>query len=363
AVMRGFDVLPLHGELPPEQQDRAVARGDRRKIIVSTNVAETSLTIDGVTVVIDAGLARQARFDPHRGINTLLIEKISRASADQRAGRAGRTAPGVCLRLWTEREHEQRAAQELPEVRRLDLSEVVLTLKASGIDDIDAFPWFEKPDPVALARAETLLTDLGALAGKRRAITDTGRRMLRFPVHPRYARMLLEADARGCVRPVALMAALTQGRSFLLRGQGGDARDDQLGDDDTSDFFRLMSAWRYAEENRYDLDACRRLGIHAQGARAVGPLFKQFLEIARREKLDTEERGLDDIAVRKCVLAGFSDQLARRLDRGTLRCDLVHGRRGTLARESVVQAAELLVAAEVSEIQGRGNTVDTLITL
>ena len=363
ATLRGFVVLPLHGELPPEQQDRAVTRADTRKIIVATNVAETSLTIEGVTVVVDTGLARVARYDPHRGINTLLIEKISRASADQRAGRAGRTAPGVCLRLWTEREHEQRAAQELPEVRRLDLSEVVLTLKASGIDDIDAFPWFEKPDPVALARAETLLTDLGALAGQRRAITDTGRRMLRFPVHPRYARMLLEADARGCVRPVALMAALTQGRSFLLRGQGGDARDDQLGDDDTSDFFRLMSAWRYAEENRYDLDACRRLGIHAQGARAVGPLFKQFLEIARREKLDTEERGLDDIAVRKCVLAGFSDQLARRLDRGTLRCDLVHGRRGTLARESVVQAAELLVAAEVSEIQGRGNTVDTLITL
>lgn len=363
ALVRGCDVLPLHGELPPEQQDRAVGRSERRKIIVSTNVAETSLTIDGVTVVVDAGLARQARFDPHRGINTLLIEKISRASADQRAGRAGRTAPGVCLRLWTEREHEQRSAQELPEVRRLDLCEVVLTLKASGIDDIAAFPWFEKPDPVALARAEALLADLGALAGRRRLITDTGRRMLRFPLHPRYARMLIEAEARGCVRPVALMAALTQGRSFLLRGQGSDARDDHLDDDNTSDFFRLMSAWRYAEDNRYDLEACRRLGIHAQGARAVGPLFKQFIDIARREGLDTEDHGLDEVAVRKCVLAGFSDQLARRLDRGTLRCDVVHGRRGTLARESVVQDAELFVAAEVSEIEGRGGAVDTLLTL
>src|SRR5215212_7501806 len=162
--LRDFVVFPLHGELPPEQQDRAVARYDARKIIVSTNVAETSLTIEGVTAVIDCGLARVARFDPHRGINTLLIEKISAASADQRAGRAGRTAPGVCVRLWTEREHGQRAPQELPEIKRLDLSEVVLTLKASGIDDVFAFPWLEKPESKALERAETLLADLGAIA-------------------------------------------------------------------------------------------------------------------------------------------------------------------------------------------------------
>jgi ATP-dependent helicase HrpB len=163
-ALRGFVCYPLHGELPPEQQDRAVARYDARKIIVSTNVAETSLTIDGVTVVVDCGLARVARFDPHRGINTLLIEKISVASADQRAGRAGRTAPGVCVRLWTEREHAQHPLQELPEVKRLDLSEVVLTLKAAGIDDIFNFPWLEKPEAKALERAESLLEDLGALS-------------------------------------------------------------------------------------------------------------------------------------------------------------------------------------------------------
>src|SRR5439155_22832340 len=107
---------------PPAEQDAAVARYERRKVVVSTNVAETSLTIAGVRVVIDSGLARIARFDPYRGINTLLVEKISRASADQRAGRAGRTAPGKCLRLWTQREHLERAAQELPEVKRLDLA-------------------------------------------------------------------------------------------------------------------------------------------------------------------------------------------------------------------------------------------------
>ncbi len=369
-ALREFVTFPLHGELPPEQQDRAVARYEARKIIVSTNVAETSLTIDGVTTVIDCGLARRARFDPHRGINTLLIEKISAASADQRAGRAGRTAPGVCVRLWTEREHGQRAPQEVPEVKRLDLSEVVLTLKASGIDDVARFPWLEPPEPKALERAELLLADLGAIgpvAGRAAArITELGRRMLRFPLHPRYARMLLAAEERGCVRTVALMAALTQGRNFLLRNvpkEVEQAREEALGEEHESDFFRLLRAWRFADRANYALEACRRLGIHAQGARQVGPLFEQFLAIAQQEGLDVAERRPADAEVRKCVLAGFSDQLARRLDGGTLRCELVHQRRGVLARESAIGSAPLLVAAEISEVEGRGGEVSVLLSL
>jgi len=372
-ALRDFVVLPLHGELPSDAQDRAVARYDTRKIIVSTNVAETSLTIDGVTAVVDSGLARLPRYDPHRGINTLLIEKISAASADQRAGRAGRTAPGVCVRLWTEPEHARRPAQELPEVKRLDLAEVVLTLKAAGIDDIHAFPWLEKPDPRSLERAEMLLKDLGAITGRARPpgapesfggpgdaalqITELGRRMLRFPVHPRYARMFLAAEDYGCVRPVALMAALTQGRNFLLRGAGRETeqlRAETLGEEHESDFFLLMRAWRYADRANYALDACRRLGLHAQAARQVGPLFQQFLEIAAGEGLDVGERRVDAAAVRKCVLLGFSDQVARRLDGGTLRCELVHGRRGQLARESGIQQAPLFVAADINEIETRG---------
>jgi ATP-dependent helicase HrpB len=387
--LRDFAVLPLHGELPSDQQDRAVARGEGRKIIVSTNVAETSLTIDGITAVIDSGLARIARFDPHRGINTLLIEKISVASAEQRAGRAGRTAPGLCLRLWTEKEHGMRQLRELPEVRRLDLAEVVLTLKAAGIVDIAAFPWIEPPEPKALQIAETLLADLGAIRcsppregrdqdtpdpcppgqGHMEAagsITDLGRRMLRFPVHPRYARMFLAAQERGCVRPVALMAALTQGRGFLIRGVPRaveNAREDLFGEEHESDFFLLMRAWRHAHQSRYALDACRLLGIHAQAARQVGPLFEQFLEIAREEGLDVAEGRIDGADVRKCVLAGFPDHLAKRLDRGTLRCELVHGRKGTLARESAIQQAPLFVAAEISEIGGRGGEVQVLLSL
>src|SRR5260221_2044179 len=148
---RDFAFHALHGELPPAEQDAAVTPGRKRKVIVSTNVAETSLTIDGVRVVIDSGLARVARFDPHRGINTLLIEKISRASAQQRLGRAGRTAPGHGVPLWTQREHEQRAAQTMPENPRLELSRALLTLKASGIENLENFPWGEAPDPKSVA--------------------------------------------------------------------------------------------------------------------------------------------------------------------------------------------------------------------
>src|SRR5271169_4016868 len=166
---KGYIILPLHGELPPRDQDAAVARYQQPKVVVATNVAETSITIDGVRLVIDSGLARVARYDANRGINTLLIEKISQANADQRTGRAGRTAPGKCMRLWSRPEHDERAPHELPEIRRLDLSEVVLTLKAAGVDDLRVFRWLEKPDEIALTHAEELLEDLGALKAARGA--------------------------------------------------------------------------------------------------------------------------------------------------------------------------------------------------
>lgn len=359
-----FIVLPLHGELSAADQDAAVARHSKRKVVVSTNVAETSLTIDGIRIVIDSGLARIARFDPHRGINTLLVEKISRASADQRSGRAGRTAPGRCLRLWTELEHANRVPQELPEVRRLDLAEVVLTLKASGVEDIRSFRWLEPPDPVALDRAETLLADLGALHES--AITELGREMLRFPMHPRYSRMLLAAGGLGCVRPVALIAALTQSRSILLRSEGKqmDAeREAVFGGETSSDFKILMRAWHYAEGMRFDTRKCAPLGIHANASRQVDQLFEQFLKQARGAGLDTDERAIPENAVERCILVGFSDHLAHRLDAGTLRCELVHGRRGVLARDSVVQKSELLVAADIREIQGRGGELTVLLSL
>jgi ATP-dependent helicase HrpB len=363
---RGLVVLPLHGELSPEEQDAAMERYEGRKVVVSTNVAETSLTIDGVRVVIDAGLARVPRFDPHRGINTLLVEKISRASADQRAGRAGRTAPGVCRRLWTTHDHAARPGQETPEIRRIDLAETLLTLKAAGVESLASFPWFEPPDPKALERGELLLRDLGALDEEGK-LTGRGRTMARVPAHPRYARMLLEADDRHCVRPVALIAALTQERSLLGRegtSSMSEKRDDFLGEETESDFFRLMRAWKFAETSGFDVNRCRSLGIHARTARQVGRIFSQFLALAERMGLDTEERPVKGDDIRRCILAGFSDQLALRLDEGTLRCRLVHGRSGVLARESVVQGARLFVSADIREIEvKRGQQLGVVLGL
>jgi ATP-dependent helicase HrpB len=363
-----FLIFPLHGELPPAEQDAAIARYDRRKIIVATNVAETSLTIDGVRLVIDSGLARVLRYDPYRGINTLLIEKISRAAADQRAGRAGRTAPGHCLRLWTAHEQNARPAQEIPEVKRLDLSEVILTLKASGVNDLTTFPWLETPDLRALKRAETLLADLGAIEDIARDITALGRRMIAFPVHPRYARMLLAAHEYDCVRPVALIAALTQARDLLVRRpaeQIDERRGDLFGDETESDFLVLMRAWRYAQRNGYDDELCRGMGIHAQAARQIGVLFEQFLSIAAAEGFDIREKPVAPEAVQRCVLLGFSDRVAKRLNPGSLRCELIHGRRGVLVRDSVVKAP-LFVVSEAREVESgavKDRTLNVLLTL
>jgi ATP-dependent helicase HrpB len=350
-----FAFHALHGELPPAEQDAAVTPGGKRKVIVSTNVAETSLTIDGVRVVIDGGLARVARFDPHRGINTLLVEKISRASAQQRLGRAGRTAAGHGVRLWTERENEQRAAQTMPEIRRLELSGALLTLKASGIDDLEHFPWVERPEEKSFARALTLLHDLGALDHAHQ-LTAVGRRMASFPAHPRYARMLLAADELGCVRAAALIAALSQSRNILLRSEGkrmDEAREDILGGEGESDFFTLMRAWRFAQGRNFDMQRCRPLGIHAGSAREVAGTLEQLLRLCERAGLDVAEKPASSEAIQRCVLAGFSDQLARRIDQGTLRCRLVHHRTGELVRDSIVRKSALFVAGEIREVDSR----------
>jgi ATP-dependent helicase HrpB len=188
--------------------------------------------------------------------------------------------------------------------------------------------------------------------------------MLAFPVHPRYSRMLLAAQEYGCVHQACLVAALTQGRDLLLRNVDRDTislREDLLGEKASSDFWILMRAWSYAANNQFRLDACRKLGIHAVTARQVGPLLEQFLRIAKDEGLDTKPREIKDEALQKCILIGFSDRVARRLDQGTLHCELVHNRRGVLARESAVQHSPLFVAAEVREIEGR--EVNTILSL
>jgi ATP-dependent helicase HrpB len=363
---RGWTLLPLYGELPPADQDRAVRPMSGRKVVVATNVAETSITIEGVHAVIDSGLARIARFDPHRGINTLLIENISQAAADQRAGRAGRTSPGRCLRLWTEQEQRSRALHDIPEIRRIDLAEVLLLLKAHGVADASTFPWLEAPEATSVSRAEQLLRDLGAADPHTGSLTVLGQRMISFPIHPRYARMLMAGHAYGCTQEAALIAALTQDRDLLIRRPPKhvqETREDLLGDRADSDFFILMRAWRYAQQHGFGLDACRRLGIHARTARQVSLLAQQFLRLAEEQGLTTTAPAADQEAIRKCVLTAFIDQLARRRDEGTLRCDLVHSRRGELARDSVVRHQRLFVAAEIDEIEQANRELTVILRL
>ena len=359
----GVDILPLYGELPPEEQDRAVKPSPGRKVIVATNVAETSLTIPGVRAVVDAGLARIARFDPHRGIDTLLVEPVSQASAEQRAGRAGRTGPGRCIRLWSQTDHEARPLREVPEIKRVDLSETILLLLSSGWGEAASFPWYEKPDDKALQRALTVLADLGAVDAQGK-LTPLGRRMSVFPAHPRYARMLLAAGDLDCVDEVCRIAGLAQGRDILFRkvdDRTENARD-SVEQEDGSDFFPRLALLQRAVEMKFDADACDRFGVHGQAARQADQAARQFLRLAEGQGLPVSDRVADPAAIRRCLLLGFSDRLAVRLDAGTLRCALVHGRTGELRRESSIRNAKLLVAAEVDEIQARGG-VTTYLSL
>jgi ATP-dependent helicase HrpB len=209
-------VLPLHGSLSGDEQFAALKPSQRRKIVVATNIAETSLTIDGVTTVIDSGLARVAGFDPQRGMDRLELKRISRASATQRAGRAGRTRPGKCIRLWSAIEDKSLEPFESPEVRRVDLTQTVLALHAWGHSDPRKFEWYEPPDERAIAYAEQLLEMLGATTSERNGkITDVGRKLLSLPAHPRVGRLLLAAAKAGMLRDGAAIAALLSEKDIL----------------------------------------------------------------------------------------------------------------------------------------------------
>jgi ATP-dependent helicase HrpB len=218
AEKRNVEVHELYGDLPSERQDAVLGKSDRRKIVLSTNVAETSVTIEGVTAVVDSGLARILRYDPGVGLDRLELNRISCDSADQRTGRAGRTAPGVCLRLWTEREQRSLREHEEPEIRRVDLAGAALQLLCFGETDLEAFGWFEPPSDSALEGALDLLRGLGAVEGGRP--TELGRTLARLPAHPRIARLLVEGHRLGCTREAALAAALLAERDPFARRPG-----------------------------------------------------------------------------------------------------------------------------------------------
>jgi ATP-dependent helicase HrpB len=352
-------LLALHGEMPPREQDRAFAPYEGRRVIVATNVAETSITLPNIHYVIDSGQARIDRYDPERGVNTLHIEPISQASADQRAGRAGRVAPGQCFRLWSRRQHDQRAAKNTPDVQRTDLSSTLLLLHALGIDDGTQFDFLEKPEAGRLRAAQDLLAMLGAVEDNH--ITDVGRRMARIPAHPRFARMLIEAARYNAVREVALMAALVSGREMLMRLNREDRiqkrnRESLMKQGQhTSDFFLLMNAFAFAAQNNFDGKTCAMHGIHAQSAREVAQAYAQLLDVCEQVGLlDTAAQGEPaPDAMQRCHLAGFIDHLAVRTSSGSEEYDLAGGRRCTLMEESVAGRHLLIVASVIREINTR----------
>lgn len=353
---RGWDVLPLYSGLAPKLQDAAVDSkpGGRPRIIVSTNVAETSLTIDGVRTVIDAGLARVSRYDAVRGIDTLMVEKISRASADQRMGRAGRTAPGRCVRLWSEADQGQRAGFDLPEIKRLDLVEVILPLKSSGVDLISQFRWLDQPDSKAVEVAEKLLLHLGAL-DELGMITADGKLMASLPLHPRYARMLLVAEKEGCVAEAGFIAAAVQGEGVFARGRDRRAREDFTDASDGSDFEAEWRAFQLARDLNYDPHRCGQNGILARGAREVGKSLQLLERVASRKGLKWNKVNFDAhrAALGRVMLASFSDRLAVRMGEATLACRLVGGRRGKIDSHSAAKEAEAFVATEITEVEGK----------
>ncbi len=352
---RGRRVVPLHGELTPQDQDAAVTPGEQPKIIVSTNVAETSLTIEGVRAVVDGGTARTANYDARRGINTLTVQKISRASAEQRAGRAGRLGPGIAVRLWTQREHLLRPDSELTEVQRLDLSEALLALRVLSREPFD---WFEAPTLAAMARAENLLHDLGATDSSGQ-ITGIGRQMSKFPLHPRFARMMLAAAELGCLREASLCAAAAQGRDILLVGKNNASHknEDFWEPGDVSEFQALLRAFARAEAMNFEPDACARYGIHAMASREAARSADQFIQLAKRVGLSINDEVAEPQALAKTLLAAFSDHLGVETSPGSRIYRLGGGYTGHLDKDAHIKAPRLLVASEIVEVQGKALTV------
>jgi ATP-dependent helicase HrpB len=338
-------VLPLHGDLPPDEQARAVQPASRRKVILSTNVAETSVTIDGVTAVVDSGLARLAAHSSWTGLPTLTVGKISQASAEQRAGRAGRTQPGRVARLYTRHDFESRRPHDLPEVSRLDLAEPLLVLHGLGVRDPATFSWFEPPPAAALAAADQLLRRLEAVGGDG-SLTETGRAMLRFPLHPRLARLLVEAERRGVVDEGAALAALITERDIeersrvVLRGSpAGDGPEEM-------DLLGRLDRFQQARTRRFSPETARALGLDRRALEAVERARRQLAGQLRARA--PRPAGVDavDQALAICTLAAFPDRVARRRAPGAREAVLAGG--GS-ARVGLTPPGALLVAVDAEE--------------
>ncbi len=364
-------IWQLFGDMPLAEQDEVLKPTKARKIILSTNVAETSLTIDGVTGVIDSGLVRTMRFSRDTGLSRLALEPASLASADQRAGRAGRQMPGVCFRLWPETMNRARPPFDTPEILRGDLSGTVLQLNAMGETDYQAFPWLTCPTGESIGLSRFVLEALGALKDNR--ITAAGRQMLRIPAEPRLARLLIASADEGVASRGALAAALLSERDpFRVRRHSGkqgtlrptDRKETRSHSDLVDRVSRIEDILAGKEDSEADLVAVRQIARTAQWlARQAGQTGRDSdatentSEDVQNEVPDTESvaspspvpiRAADpDLALRRAIFEGYADRLARRRQPGSDRGMMVGGSGVRLAAQSNVHDAELFVCIDV----------------
>ena len=301
--LSGSEILPLFGRLSMQEQKRVFSSSGRRRIVLATNVAETSLTVPGIKYVIDTGTARISRYSPRTKVQRLPIEPISQASANQRSGRAGRTSPGVAIRLYSEEDFASRPEFTDPEILRTSLASVLLQMSSMGVTrtpgELLEFPFVQKPDSKAVHDAVRLLTELGALE-KSGTVTTTGRLLSRLPADPRLGRMMVEAGRRGCLEEVTVLVAALSMQDPRERPTEERAQADELHrrfTDDTSDFSALLNLWRYLQLKQEELSGnqfrklCRREYLNYLRVREWQDLVVQLAEIARDAKLGDLPKG------------------------------------------------------------------------
>ncbi|MEZ6138659.1 MAG: ATP-dependent helicase HrpB [Pirellulaceae bacterium] len=351
AAKQQWDVLTLFGDMSPAEQDRVLLPSQRRKVILSTNVAETSLTIDGVCIVIDSGWARVQRTDTSIGLNKLELEPISQASATQRAGRAGRTQPGVCYRLWDAVTDRSRPAYLEPEVLRVDLTGAVLQLIAWGESEFGQFPWIDAPRSDALANAAKALELIEAVHNGR--LTDLGKAILSLPVHPRLGRCLIEAHRRGIADSGAWAAALLSERDVFARhkasprgfdkNQSGQTHGVSNGSSDLQDRVNCIGEFERTGRTQFAIGEIKPGAV--KNLRRTADQFQRVLHDA----LGRPSTGNDNVEreLTLSLLAAFPDRLAKRRSAGNSRGIMVGGRGVKLDPASCVRHAELFLCLDV----------------
>ncbi len=325
ALGKGVEVLPLYGRLSAAEQHRVFESskmvGLKRRIILATNVAETSLTIPNIKYVIDAGTARISRYSPRAKVQRLPIEAISKASANQRAGRAGRTSPGVVIRLYSEDDYESRPEFTDPEILRTNLASVILQAAQLGLGDITAFPFLQAPDARGVKDGLGLLGELGAVKdpkGKTVELTKVGRELARLPIEPRFGRMLLESKKHDLVREVMIIVAgLTiqdpRERPLAKRPQADQAHARFA--DPTSDFLSLLNLWNYIEDQQKKLSSsafrrlCKNEFLNYLRVREWQDLIKQLKSIAKPLDIVPGNPKVNPDGIHQCLLAGLLSQI------------------------------------------------------